>query len=62
MKRFLGLSLILVMLLGTNSVLAGPMPGAIFTTLEDGSRVNHNIYEDPEDVYLDGGPGPRAPI
>jgi hypothetical protein len=36
-------------------------PGAIFTTVEDGSRVNHNIYEDKEDVYLDGGPGPNAP-
>ncbi|MCK4367762.1 MAG: hypothetical protein KAW84_07445 [Thermoplasmata archaeon] len=37
------------------------MPGAIFTTLEDGTRVNANIYEDKRDVYLDGGPGPNAP-
>jgi len=35
--------------------------GAIFTTLEDGSRVNANIYDDKRDVYLDGGPGPNAP-
>ncbi|UCE36157.1 MAG: hypothetical protein JSW00_11460 [Thermoplasmata archaeon] len=38
-----------------------PVSGAIFTTLEDGSRVNANIYEDKRDVYLDGGPGPNAP-
>ena len=35
--------------------------GAIFTTLEDGSIVNANIYSAKEDVYLDGGPGPKAP-
>lgn len=46
---------------GTQQVFAGPLPGAIFTTLEDGSRVNHNIYEQMEDVYLDGGPGQNAP-
>ena len=40
---------------------AGPLPGAIFTTLVDGSSVNHNIYDAKEDVYLDGGPGPNAP-
>lgn len=40
---------------------ANPLPGAIFTTLPDGTAVNHNIYEAKEDVYLDGGPGPRAP-
>ena len=41
---------------------AGPMPGAIFTTVFDGSRVNANIYDSKDDVYLDGGPGPNAPI
>lgn len=40
---------------------AAPLSGAIFTTLEDGSRVNHNIYDHKCDVYLDGGPGPNAP-
>jgi len=35
--------------------------GAIFTTLPDGSEVNYNIYQDKYDVYLNGGPGPRAP-
>ena len=41
--------------------LFNPLPGAIFTTLPDGSRVNANIYESKDDVYLDGGPGPNAP-
>jgi hypothetical protein len=41
--------------------LAHAPDGAIFTTLPDGSEVNFNIYEDKEDVYLDGGPGPGAP-
>ena len=39
----------------------GPVTGAIFTTLEDGTRVNANHYADKRDVYLDGGPGPNAP-
>jgi len=38
------------------------LSGAIFTTLEDGTRVNANIYKSKEEVYLDGGPGPNAPI
>lgn len=37
------------------------LSGAIFTTLSDGSAVNHNIYADKDDVYLDGGPGNGAP-
>jgi hypothetical protein len=36
--------------------------GAIFTTLHNGSAVNHNICEAKEDVYLNGGPkSPKAP-
>ena len=41
--------------------IANALPGAIFTTLPDGSRVNANIYDGREDVYLDGGPGQNAP-
>ena len=37
------------------------LTGAIFTTVVDGMRVNANLYEAKEDVYLDGGPGPNAP-
>jgi len=40
---------------------AHQISGAIFTTLEDGTEVNQNIFEFKEDVYLDGGPGPAAP-
>ncbi len=54
-------SIIGVMLLLAGVVWAGPLPGAIFTTLEDGSVVNGNIYSNATDVYLDGGPGPNAP-
>ncbi len=39
----------------------GHLTGAIFTTTEDGSRVNANIYSAKEDVYLDGGPRQNAP-
>jgi cysteine-rich repeat protein len=35
--------------------------GAIFTTLPDGSAVNHNIYDAKTDVYLDGGPAGGSP-
>ena len=35
--------------------------GAIFTTLPDGSAVNHNIYRAKVDVYLDGGPSGGSP-
>ena len=42
---------------------APPLPGAIFTTNADGSIVNANVqYQSKCDVYLDGGPGPNAPI
>jgi hypothetical protein len=51
----------LILLMFAGSAIAGPLPGAIFTTLEDGTRVNANIYQYKEDVYLDGGPGVQAP-
>ena len=57
----IGLLIVLCALLIQALSAAAPLPGAIFTTLEDGTRVNANIYEDKRDVYLDGGPGPNAP-
>lgn len=45
----------------SRSRLETALSGAIFTTLVDGSTVNSNIYAAKQDVYLDGGPGPRAP-
>jgi len=44
-----------------STVVVARLKGAIFTTLPDGSRVNANIYDDKDDVYLDGGPGNGAP-
>jgi cysteine-rich repeat protein len=38
------------------------MSGAIFTTNRTGQRVNQNIYEAKRQVWLDGGPGPGAPV
>jgi hypothetical protein len=44
------------------TVSGGQVEGAIFTTLIDGSAVNHNIYEYKHEVYLNGGPrSPNAP-
>ena len=60
-KRVILLLLVVTLFIASRAV-AGPLPGAIFTTLPDGSRVNANIYDQKEDVYLDGGPGPNAPI
>ncbi len=41
---------------------AAPLPGAIFTTIADGSIVNANTqYTSKCAVYLDGGPGEHAP-
>lgn len=56
----LALALTGLALVGMNAQAQAPS-GAIFTTLEDGTLVNGNIYDYAEDVYLDGGPGPNAP-
>ncbi len=56
--------LVAVLLVSTFFIVqaAPPMPGAIFTTTEDGTIVNENTrYGSKQDVYLDGGPGPNAP-
>jgi len=39
-----------------------PVSGAIFTTDSTGVPVNLNIYQDKQDVYLNGGPGINAPV
>jgi len=39
-----------------HGVSAEPLPGAIFTTLPDGSAVNGNIYGEKCDVAANGGP------
>lgn len=47
--------------LGAAAQSAPPLSGAIFTTTQNGTVVNGNIFADICDVYLDGGPGPNAP-
>jgi hypothetical protein len=42
-----------------------PLSGAIYTSVGDGTAVNHNIYDAKDSVYLNGGPqnqnGPGLP-
>jgi hypothetical protein len=54
-----------LLLVATAAQAAPPLPGAIFTTLSDGTKVNANIFSakcDSLGVYLDGGPGANAPV
>ena len=62
-KKFIEGSLAaLTFLIMTSAAMAAQVTGAIFTTLIDGSAVDHNIYDAKEDVYLNGGPNsPKAP-
>jgi|SwirhirootsSR3_FD_contig_61_440035_length_1060_multi_2_in_0_out_0_1 hypothetical protein len=55
------LTILGVLLLGPADLFGGPLPGAIFTTNVNGTRVNQNKFDNKCDVYLDGGPGPNAP-
>src|SRR5262249_8836103 len=43
-------------LLFATAALAAPLNGAIWTTLQSGERVDANIYDNKNDVYLNGGP------
>jgi hypothetical protein len=62
-QKLLALGLFALLLSAiAGSANAAPVTGAIFTTLYDGSAVDHNIYNAKEDVYLNGGPNsPNAP-
>jgi hypothetical protein len=62
-QKFFSAAIGLMMLsLTTSAAMAAQVTGAIFTTLVDGSSVNHNIYNAKQDVYLNGGPNsPNAP-
>ena len=55
------LAVVAGLILSSTTALAQAPSGAVFTTLEDGTQVNANIFEYEWDVYLDGGPGPNAP-
>jgi hypothetical protein len=54
MKRHVIASLVLIGSLGT--IVGASVGGAIYTSINDGSTVNANIYQDKAAVYLSGGP------
>jgi hypothetical protein len=62
-NRFLKLAAAFVpavaLLFSAASSASANLTGAIFTTTSDGTKVNGNIYDDCEDVYLNGGPQNR---
>ena len=58
-KNFFGGLLAATAVWASQPISAAQVTGAIFTTLMDGSAVNHNIYEYKDDVYRNGGP--RSP-
>ena len=51
----------LIFAAGVSTAHAGGVSGAIFSTDVNGTYVNQNIYNSKCEVYLDGGPGPKAP-
>lgn len=48
-------------ILFSSSAQADAIHGAIYTSVQDGSTVNANLYENKQDVYLNGGPPLNAP-
>ncbi|HXF42518.1 MAG TPA: hypothetical protein VNK26_02150 [Pyrinomonadaceae bacterium] len=50
------ISLLTIVFLSAGIYAVGGLPGAIYTSNFDGSRVNQNIYSDRLSVYLNGGP------
>ena len=55
-RVFFALALLLAVALSTSSAFAQKVSGAIYTTTEDGTVVNKNVYVARTDVYLNGGP------
>lgn len=58
-KWFAGVFVALMLVSMSTAAMAGQATGAIFTTLEEGTAVNHNIYSAKEAVYLNGGRSPK---
>lgn len=54
-RIFFSLGLLLAVGLSTNSAFAQKVSGAIYTTTQDGTVVNKNVYAARTDVYLNGG-------
>ena len=56
-RMILAAAVVAVWLGGTiPRAVAQNISGAIFTSLPDGTAVNHNLYDNKQDVYLNGGP------
>src|SRR5437899_6271714 len=55
-KKCIWIALIAVLAFCSNLRADPPLPGAIFTTDSTCTEVDQNIFDDEEDVYLDGGP------
>jgi hypothetical protein len=56
-----GLAALALLALSSAAMAQQKVTGAIFTTNYDSSFVNGNVYDFPDDVYLNGGPRPNAP-
>jgi len=61
-RSFLFLSVFTAMVMVISTSAWAGLSGAIFTTDVDGDHVNENLYSFKTDVYLNGGPGPNAPL
>jgi len=55
-KRCIWIAFIAVLAFCSNLRADPPLPGAIFTTDSTCTEVNQNIFDNKEDVYVDGGP------
>lgn len=61
-KWFLGVEIfVLALFTSLGTAVAAPVSGAIFTTDQNSTFVNGNVYDTATDVYLNGGPRPNAP-
>jgi len=61
-KKLMRLALLALMLCTpAGAAIAAPVTGAIFTTDQNSTFVNGNVYDTATDVYLNGGPRPNAP-
>ena len=55
-KKCIWIAFIAVLAFCSNLRADPPLPGAIFTTDSTCTEVNQNIFDNKEDVYVDGGP------
>ena len=61
MKSRIMVVLGLALLLGVAVPAAAQLSGAIYTSTNDGTTVNGNVYPSKDAVFLNGGPPPNAP-